>query len=253
MDKQQAFWDNIPDWDKDVFNIFLSGSAGPILNRLSQESPSSSVIDLGTGIGHFLPFLSEHFRVVHALDYAPNLLQKARAAHEQYANIRYSCGDMRSLPFAFSSFDIVLSVNSILPSSIDDPDLIISELFRILKRGGLFVGALPAFDAVIYLYFLKYQALRENGTTSEEALKTVEEEMGRHNLHPLGLYSDYPEFPSQKYFYPTEIQYRFSAAGFAEIVLMKLEYSWEYCHDHFYGYFPNAPRIWDWFVTARKP
>lgn len=252
MDKQQAFWNNVQNWDKEVFNVFLSGAATPILNRLSRESRKSSVIDLGTGVGHFLPFLSKHFDLVYALDYAPNLLKKAQEENKVYKNIRYICGDMCSLPLTFSTFDIAISIGSILPSSIDDPDLIVLEIFRILKQNGLFVGMLPAFDTVIYLYLLQYQALRKNGVAHEKALGIVEEEMRQHNFHPFGFYSDYPEFPPQKYFYPTEIQLMFLKAGFVDIALEKLEYPWEYCRDHFYGYFPDAPKIWDWFVTARK-
>ena len=135
---------------------------------------------------------------------------------------------------------------------MDNVDIIIAEIFRILKQDGLFIGVLPAFDTVIYLYFLQYEALRKNGVTHKKATEAIEEEMKRHNFHPLGFYSNYPEFPSQKYFYPTEIQYLFSKTGFVKIYLEKLEYSWEYCRDHFYGYFPDAPKIWDWFVVAHK-
>lgn len=159
---------------------------------------------------------------------------------------------MCSIPFASSTFDIALSISSILPSSMDNVDIIIAEIFRILKQDGLFIGVLPAFDTVIYLYFLQYEALRKNGVTHKKATEAIEEEMKRHNFHPLGFYSNYPEFPSQKYFYPTEIQYLFSKTGFVKIYLEKLEYSWEYCRDHFYGYFPDAPKIWDWFVVAHK-
>ena len=47
MDKQQSFWNNIKNWDKEVFNVFSSGSYMQILNQLSQASQTSSIIDIG--------------------------------------------------------------------------------------------------------------------------------------------------------------------------------------------------------------
>lgn len=252
MDKQQIFWNEIENWDKETFSVFLSGSTGPILDRLSRESRSSSVIDLGTGPGYFLSYLAEYFDSVCALDYAPNLVKKARALNKQYPNIQYLCGDMRFLPLASSTFNIVLSINSILPNSINETDIFITEIFRILKPGGVFVGVLPSFETIIYLYLLKYEALRKNRMTHQKALKIVEKEMEQHHFHPLGIYSDYPGAVPHKYFYLTEIQYLFLKAGFVNIRIEKLEYSWEYCRDHFYGYFPLTPKIWDWFVVAHK-
>jgi hypothetical protein len=34
--------------------------------------------------------------------------------------------------------------------------------------------------------------------------------------------------------------------------MKKVLYPWEYARDFDYGYFPDKPEIWDWFVEAER-
>lgn len=60
--------------------------------------------------------------------------------------VQYILADNRCLPFIDQTLDTVVSVNSFLPESRVEVDLIFREVARVLRQGGRLVALLPAFE-----------------------------------------------------------------------------------------------------------
>ena len=96
----------------------------------------SSVLDVGTGTGVFVPFILKRIgrngRLV-CLDLAEEMLKRAQAK-DFGGNIEYICGDIINSQLANQTFDAVICYSS-FPHFQDKPKAL-SEINRVLKIGG---------------------------------------------------------------------------------------------------------------------
>ena len=103
--------------------------------RLDIE-PGSTVLDVGTGTGVFVPFIlsriGEKGRLV-CLDFAEEMLNRARAKGFP-GNIEYICADITNSRLNDETFDTVVCYSS-FPHFQDKPKAL-REINRVLKKGG---------------------------------------------------------------------------------------------------------------------
>jgi len=103
--------------------------------RLNIE-PGSTLLDVGTGTGVFLPFLLKEIggggRIIGS-DFAEKMLSKARAKGFD-GNIDYLQTDVTSAPLRDEIFDIVVCYSS-FPHFQDKPGAL-GEMNRVMKSGG---------------------------------------------------------------------------------------------------------------------
>jgi len=100
---------------------------------------AGTVIDLGSATGTAGRLLEKRFkgaRVV-AVDLSFPMLSKARSKKRWLAKSGYVQADASALPFADQSVDVIFA-NLLLPW-ISEPDPVIAEVSRILRKDGLFV------------------------------------------------------------------------------------------------------------------
>jgi len=109
------------------------------LRRMAKRlniNPSSTVLDVGTGTGVFIPFLlsevGENGQIV-ALDFAEEMLRKAQAKGFN-GNIDYLCADVMNIPVADEVFDAIVCYSS-FPHFQDKPRAL-AEMNRVIKSGG---------------------------------------------------------------------------------------------------------------------
>ena len=109
------------------------------LERMAQRlniEPGSTVLDVGSGTGVFIPFLSskvgKNGRLI-ALDFAEEMLRKARAKGLN-GNIEYLHADMTSAPLLEEAFDVAVCYSSF--PHFQDKLRTLSEVNRVLKNGG---------------------------------------------------------------------------------------------------------------------
>lgn len=106
-----------------------------LARRLNIE-PGSTVLDVGSGTGVFLPFLLKALggrgRII-ALDFAENMLSLARAKGFG-GNIDYLQADVAHIPVGDRAFDTVVCYSS-FPHFRDKPG-IFAEIHRVIKPGG---------------------------------------------------------------------------------------------------------------------
>ena len=96
----------------------------------------STVLDVGTGTGVFLPFLlskiGKNGRIV-ALDFAEKMLRRAQAKGFN-GNVDYLQADVANIPLPDEIFDIVVCYSS-FPHFQDKPRAF-TEMNRVMKDGG---------------------------------------------------------------------------------------------------------------------
>jgi ubiquinone/menaquinone biosynthesis C-methylase UbiE len=101
-----------------------------------------NILDIGCGTGAMLDELAP-FGDVTGADFAPEALAFCRQRGDHYPLTR---ADVRRLPFADDSFDVVTAMDII--EHIDDDKAASSEILRVLKPGGRLFVTVPAFPSL---------------------------------------------------------------------------------------------------------
>lgn len=117
----------------------ISGGAEAFVSRLSIP-PGARVLDVACGTGNLAIPLARRGAVVTGVDIAPNLLAQARErARAEGLEVNFDEGDAEQLPYPDASFDAVVSMFGAMFAP--RPELVASELARVLKAGGLLAMA----------------------------------------------------------------------------------------------------------------
>jgi SAM-dependent methyltransferase len=97
---------------------------------------SSKLLEIGSGIGqNTLQLLEMSFNVC-ATDISPTSIKIIKKKFSRYKNFSSKIADMENLPFRKNSFDIVCSAGSL---SYGNNELVMKEIFRVLKSNGIVV------------------------------------------------------------------------------------------------------------------
>jgi len=205
-----------------------------------------TVADLGCGIGNLLPFLSERFRKVVAVDFSSGMLRQARTRCTP-ENVVFYRRSLANLSHFRGQLDVAVAVNSVLSPKLSEVDLILREIASTLKPGGTFAGIFPSMESVLYEGVLILEKEREQDQTEEQARKKVSKLIGPRRYDFIsGLYTEGAD--QQKFYYSFELRKRLQSAGFKNIQFGKVLYPWS--EDHAWFDFSGEPRMWDWFVRA---
>jgi SAM-dependent methyltransferase len=129
-------------WMAGDFGVIARSNAGEgeaFVHRLP-IAPGSCVLDVACGTGNLAIPLARLGAVVTGVDIAPNLLTQARErAAAEGLSIAFDEGDAERLPYADATFDAVVSMFGAMFAP--RPDLVASELARVLRPGGLLAMA----------------------------------------------------------------------------------------------------------------
>ena len=97
----------------------------------------SRVLEIGAGSGlHTLALLETGARVIATDISAASLKLLSTQYHSLFNNFSVELADIESLPFADSSFEFVTCAGSL---SYGNPNLVFSEIQRVLRTGGTFI------------------------------------------------------------------------------------------------------------------
>ncbi|HEY4358404.1 MAG TPA: methyltransferase domain-containing protein [Acidobacteriaceae bacterium] len=117
----------------------ISGSAEAFINRLGL-GPGLHVLDVATGSGNLAIPLARSGCVVTGVDIATNLIEQARE-RAAAANLvaTFDEGDAEALPYPDASFDAAVTMFGAMFAP--RPEVVASELARVLKPGGFLAMA----------------------------------------------------------------------------------------------------------------
>jgi ubiquinone/menaquinone biosynthesis C-methylase UbiE len=92
-----------------------------------------SILDIGSGPGYVAAAAAERGAIPIGLDFSSAMVAIAR---EKFPHIEFREGDAQNLPFGDESFDRVVTSFALL--HVAEPERVMSEACRVLKRGGRF-------------------------------------------------------------------------------------------------------------------
>lgn len=122
-----------------------------LLRRLlARFSAAHSLLEVGSGTGHFTRWFKEQSLKVLGLDLALPMLAEATVLD----GVPYLCGDAHTLPFTDDAFDIVALITTL--EFVSNPDQVLSEALRVARQG-LILGVLNRCS------LLGWQRMREGG------------------------------------------------------------------------------------------
>jgi 2-polyprenyl-6-hydroxyphenyl methylase / 3-demethylubiquinone-9 3-methyltransferase len=138
-------------WDDDSLLTMLRTFVNPgrvpyyervLLERLGLDPSRAPLLDVGCGGGLIAEEFARMGFPVSGIDASPGSIDTARAhAREQGYEIDYTVGSAESLPYAAGSFRVVACCDVL--EHVDDVDQVLSEVARVLGRGGVFVYDTP--------------------------------------------------------------------------------------------------------------
>jgi SAM-dependent methyltransferase len=217
----------------------------PALRRLAD--PTKTAADLGCGIGPLLPFLAEHFRHVLAVDFAPGMLERARQRCQGIANVAFLERPLTDLATLAGQVDVAVAVNSLIMPDIPDLEMSLKQIRATLRPGGVFVGIVPAMDAVHYLTMLLVDRALAAGKPLAAARKNAAHH-AEHEYYDFAFGQFHYQGLEQHFWQPFEVRYRLRRAGFRKVRLARVDLAWQQ-----FGVgadLKEHPPPWDWFFQA---
>jgi len=248
-------------WDKtakkyfeEVDSPFAKGVENPIywyIDNKIDSSKKKSVIDVGTGIGNMIPFLSKKFKEIVAIDISSKMIEQAKKTTESMDNVKLLVRDAKDLTEFYNQFDVAVSVNAILSPKIADIEKILLEIYNVLNDEGVLIAIFPSMDAILYRAVLEHEKAIEEGSDEKEALEKTNKAINVEDCDFVLGTVKYHDM-TQKHYYRFELLYRLWKAGFKNIRMRKVNYPWEMQEQEELQVFKGKPELWDWFVFAEK-
>jgi len=145
--KEGQYFDNIADVFDTHFNAY-SKAAGALRVKRRIElffrhcrfKPGAKILEIGTGTGEYAKGLSVYGSSLFCTDISFNMLNKAITKVTKQGSARFFVSDIGQLPSRDETFDAVVG-NAVLHHL--DIKKALPELFRVLKKGGVFAFTEP--------------------------------------------------------------------------------------------------------------
>lgn len=119
-------------------NIFSLLHESALSEMLKNYMPKSVILDVASGTGHNLAALSRSGGAVMALDLTSEMLLESRKKI-WHSSVAYIIGDAFCLPFPDNCFDVVSSSRFLHLFSEKQQQIVMIEMIRVLKPGGLII------------------------------------------------------------------------------------------------------------------
>jgi SAM-dependent methyltransferase len=121
----------------------------PYVDRMLQANPDPTLLEAGSGLGQWLYYVLERSggKVI-GLDLAAKTQERVRhsqtlALHDANGRLSLITGDMRAMPLADASVDLIFSFGVIEHVVSRDSQKTVDEFKRVLKPGGRLLLATP--------------------------------------------------------------------------------------------------------------
>ena len=137
MDNYNAIADNYNEFEQNAITLWRLGY--PVVKDLLGNVNGKSVLDYGCGTGTFSRFLQSKKASVTGVDVSENMIEVAKSnSSDKIAYYPISSGGLDFIPD--NMFDFVVSnfVLCTVPSR-REISMILDQIYRVLKKGGLFV------------------------------------------------------------------------------------------------------------------
>lgn len=129
------FWDYIANFYDFFENLYNSKVNRELCIKVAEKiSYNDNVLECACGTGMISVHIATKCRSLVATDFSQGMLAKSRKRCKKIKNIRVEKANILQLEYPNESFDKVVAANVI--HLLDQPDIAISELIRVCKKGG---------------------------------------------------------------------------------------------------------------------
>lgn len=248
MDKK--YWNTVAEhYESEVFSVLADDSKSLVTQTIKKYgTPSRTAIDLGCGIGYFLPYLNKYFGKVHAIDFSENCLQQARKNTETLDDIEYWCEDMSSPKIQIPKANFILSINSVISQSLTVRNGIFRSIGKLLKRNGHLLLVVPSLESSL---FSDYQQIKWNLKSGMRPANAVQAGFSNNEYKHIHQGVRDVGGTATKLYLKEELVSIVTSLGMKINQISKIEYSWSTEFNHPPRWM-NDLYPWDWFVLARK-
>jgi len=131
--------------------------------KLFKKLKKNKLLEVGAGTGENTFKLIKMKFNVSATDISPKSVEVLNKKYSKYKNFSSKVADMEKLPFKNESFDVICSAGSL---SYGDNNLVMNEIYRVLKLGGVAVLVDSLNDNPIYRLNRYINYIKGNRTES---------------------------------------------------------------------------------------
>ncbi|XJZ26920.1 class I SAM-dependent methyltransferase [Bacillota bacterium Lsc_1132] len=125
-------------WCSTEIGSFVDHLEKDVIFQLALPQKGECALDLGCGTGIYSIWLARMGLKVTGIDTSLNMLEIAKEKSAAASlDIDFIQADIHQLPFADETFDLI--VGNIVLEFVDEPQQVMKEVFRVLKKGGRFV------------------------------------------------------------------------------------------------------------------
>lgn len=250
MTTQAHYWSKAAAfYEQEFVDPYRADVQSPLPDALRRlADPATRVAaDLGCGIGPLLPLLAEHFHQVHAIDFAPGMLDRAREHCRGLDRITFHERRLTDLEPLHGRVDVAVAVNSLVLPDVRELEAALREVRAILRPGGVFLAIVPAMDAIHYHTMLLLDRSLDAGKPLDVARKNAAHHAD-HSYYDFAFGEFQFQGLKQHFWQPFEIPHRLGRAGFRLVRQERVLLSWEQlaCANDL----KRHPPPWDWFFEA---
>ena len=109
--------------------------------RYVKKSKNKKVLDLGCGGGNNIKFLAEENYNIHGIDSSKTAVELTKKQCKKKYRNQIILGDFKNLPYKNNFFDLIIDRMSITHNSEKDIEVIINEVWRVMKKNAIFIGS----------------------------------------------------------------------------------------------------------------
>lgn len=247
------YWEKIgDDYETEIFDVSRNDKARLVINKLQQFSaPNKKALDVGCGIGNFLPALSSSFREVLAVDISTKFITKAKAKHAKLTNVSYLVADLSAPRVRLPMVDFALAVNSLITPSLTCRTRILHTVCSHLRSGGHFVMVVPSLESAFLTDFRLIEWNVKNGVAPSSAGRAgfgMQSKTENPRLHEgIVKIEDVPT----KHYLEEELVILLQNRGMKVEEIQKIQYPWD-TEFETPPRWMKAPFPWDWLCVAQK-
>ena len=250
MSDQAHYWSaSAARYEEEFVDPYRRPKGNPLLDAIARipDAATKTVADLGCGVGPLIPTLAAHFARVVAVDFAAGMLDRARERCADLTNVEFVQQNLGDLSPLVGAVDVAVAVNSLVQPTVTAIESVLRQVRGILRPGGVFLGIVPAIDAVHYQTMLLLDRALASGMP-EPAARQNAAKHAEHELYDF-TFGDFRYIGLEQHFWqPFEIGYRLRRAGFRRVrkAKVRLDPSQFACASDLKEY----PAPWDWFFFA---
>jgi len=147
----------------DKIPTYLNAPYQYYFHLLEEKSGQSKLLEIGAGMGENTSSLLNMSFKVTSTDISSKSVEVMRNKFSKYSNFSAEVADMEKLPFNNESFDVVCSAGSL---SYGDNAVVMNEIYRVLKLGGVMIAIDSLNDNPIYRFNRYMHYLKGNRSKS---------------------------------------------------------------------------------------